>query len=45
VNNVLSGIPTTNLEDTNRLVYAAAKFICDNVSPKKFGDAALTTPP
>ena len=35
VNDVLSGIHTSSLEDTNRLVYAAAKFICGSVCSKK----------
>ena len=45
VNDVLSGIPTSSLEDTNRLVYAAAKFICESVGPKKYSSAVQTTPP
>jgi len=45
VNGVISGIPTSTLEDTNTLVYAAAKFICDAVGPKNSGSVVQTTPP
>ena len=45
VNLVISGILTTNLEDTNKLVYAAARFVCDSVGPRERSSAAQGTPP
>jgi len=45
VDGAISGISTTTLEETNRLVYGAAKFVCDAVGPKGFGSATRRTPP
>ena len=45
VDEAISSISTTTLEETNRLVYGAAKFVCDAVGPKGFGSATQRTPP
>ena len=45
VNAVISGISTTNLEGTNKLVYAAAKFVCDSVGPRDNGSVTQCIPP
>ena len=42
VNVMISVIPTTNLEGTSKLVYAAANFVCD---PREHGSAAQCVPP
>ena len=45
VNEVISGISTTTLEENNRLLYGAANFICDAVGPESFGSATQHTLP
>jgi len=45
VNEVISGISTSTLEETNRLVYGTAKLVCEAIGPKGFGCAAQSTPP
>ena len=45
VNVVISGIPTTNLEGTNKPVHAAARFVCDSVGPREYGSTAQCLPP
>ena len=41
---MISGISTSTLEETNRLVYGAAKLVCEAVGPKGFGSATQSTP-
>ena len=38
-------IYNTNFKGTNRLVYAAAKFVCNSVGPRGHGSATSSTPP
>ena len=42
---MISGISTSTLEETNRLVYGTAKLVCEAVGPKGFGSTTRSTPP